>query len=78
MPTSTRILCVRGVCVLGHVTIKMFHTFLAGELVQEEPVRVMTDGVALSLVRDPARSTLWLVTSTSLHQVSTFEMPHAV
>jgi hypothetical protein len=36
---------------------------------QEEPIRVLTDGVALALVRDPTRSLPWLVTTTALYQV---------
>jgi hypothetical protein len=40
--------------------------------VQEEPVRVLTDGVALTLVRDPTRSLPWLVTTTALYQVRFF------
>jgi hypothetical protein len=30
---------------------------------------VLTDGVALALVRDPTRSLPWLVTTTALYQV---------
>jgi hypothetical protein len=40
--------------------------------VQEEPIRVLTDGVALALVRDPTRSLPWLVTTTALYQVRFF------
>jgi hypothetical protein len=43
-----------------------------GELVQEEPIRMLTDGVALALVRDPTRSLPWLVTTTALYQVRFF------
>jgi hypothetical protein len=46
--------------------------FTTGELVQEEPIRVLTDGVALALVRDPTRSLPWLVTTTALYQVGFF------
>lgn len=43
---------------------------LSGALVQEEPLKSSVDGVALALVKDPFRSALWLVTTTSIFQVS--------
>lgn len=42
---------------------------LSGALVQEEPLKSSIDGVALALVKDPFRSALWLITTTSIFQV---------
>jgi hypothetical protein len=52
---------------VSYSSSRSLHT--TGELVQEEPIRVLTDGVALALVRDPTRSLPWLVTTTALYQV---------
>lgn len=42
---------------------------LSGDLVQEEALKISVDGQALALVRDPARSAPWLITTTSIFQV---------
>ena len=42
---------------------------LSGALVQEAPLKSSVDGVALALVKDPFRSALWLITTTSIFQV---------
>lgn len=43
---------------------------LSGDLVQEEALKISVDGQALALVRDPTRSAPWLITTTSIFQVS--------
>jgi hypothetical protein len=60
---------LKKLCLIHPLVLSITVLFTTGELVQEEPIRVLTDGVALALVRDPTRSLPWLVTTTALYQV---------
>lgn len=42
---------------------------LSGDLVQEENLKISADGQALALVKDPTRSSPWLITTTSIFRV---------
>eukprot|EP00428_Durinskia_dybowskii_P070223 CAMPEP_0170407188 /NCGR_PEP_ID=MMETSP0117_2-20130122/28114_1 /TAXON_ID=400756 /ORGANISM="Durinskia baltica, Strain CSIRO CS-38" /LENGTH=1170 /DNA_ID=CAMNT_0010664419 /DNA_START=122 /DNA_END=3634 /DNA_ORIENTATION=+ len=55
--------------VLRPGVVQMFSN-LSGDLMQEDFLQTKTDGVALALVHDPVRPMPWLITTTSIYQVT--------